>query len=92
MKISPFTSLLFFADNKNVQHSCLQAKRPGYSEGTALIPAGFRPQDGKRQKERSDILFMFEEYKPLMIGGAATDAAITITVMDIILARSFRNK
>jgi len=35
---------------------------------------------------------MFEEYKPLMIGGAATDAAITITVMDIILARSFRNK
>ncbi|AWP35273.1 hypothetical protein B9D02_22145 (plasmid) [Pantoea vagans] len=57
-----------------------------------FIPAGFRPQDGKRQKERSDILFMFEEYKPLMIGGAATDAAITITVMDIILARSFRNK
>jgi len=41
MKISPFTSLLFFADNKNVQHSCLQAKRPGYSEGTALYPCRF---------------------------------------------------
>ncbi|WP_313537581.1 hypothetical protein [Pantoea sp.] len=36
--------------------------------------------------------FTSEEYEPWVIGGAAVGAAITITVMVIILARSFRNK
>lgn len=37
----------------------LTAKRPGYSEGTALYPCHFRPQDGKRQKRRSDATSLF---------------------------------
>jgi len=36
----------------------LLAKRPGYREGTAFIPAGFRPQDGKRQKKQSEATFL----------------------------------
>jgi len=36
--------------------------------------------------------FKSEEYEPLVIGGADVGAAITITVMVIILVRSFRNK
>ncbi|OWS75208.1 hypothetical protein CBW22_13105 [Pantoea sp. VS1] len=42
------------------QHSCLQAKRPGYREGTALCICRFpaRGREAAKEAERSDILIV----------------------------------